>query len=136
MNDERLGIVRLSLPDGRTVPLQFTWRAVDALGRGGVSELLEKAGSGEPGDMDAMARLIEASSSGRITRDELMDGALPFNDAFVPVLRAWTLAARRPVNASENPLKRLLTLISWRRLMRWLAGLASAMKSSGRPRHT
>ena len=30
--DERLGIVRLPLPDGRAVPLQLTYAALDAKG--------------------------------------------------------------------------------------------------------
>lgn len=121
MSDERRGIVSFQY-EGRTIPLRFTWRAVDRIGRVGVTELLEKAGSGQAGDMGALAKLLEAASDGRLTTVELMDSDLPFNDAFVPILQAWAMAARRPVNSSANPrmLRRLTTSLRtlWRRLFR------------------
>ncbi len=116
MSDDRLGIVRLDY-EGRAVPLRFTWRAIDRLGRSGVAELLERAGSGQPGDMDALAQLLEASSDGVITADELMSGSMPFNECFVALLKAWALAARRPAEATEGKLMRLLRL-TWLR-KRW-----------------
>lgn len=130
MNNERLGIVPLTI-DGRTVPIRFTWAVIDRLGRQGVAELLEKAGSGEPGDMSALADLIEAASGGQMKAVDLMAGAVPFNDAFVPIIRAWSLAVRRPANATANPLMRLLIPTWLKRLTAWLAARAFRMKNFG-----
>lgn len=122
MSDERRGIVLLSY-DGRTVPIRFTWSAIDSLGRSGVAELIEKAGSGEPGDMAALAKLLEAASAGELKANALMtDAALSFTDGYVAVIKAWTAAARRPsgVERDENPLIRLWTSLRtlWGRLWR------------------
>lgn len=122
MSDERRGIVQLPY-GGRTVPIRFTWAAIDSLGRAGVGELIEKAGSGRPGDMAALATLIEAASAGQLKAATLLaDDALPFTDGYVAVLKAWTAAARRPNGAdrAENPLNRLWTSLKmlWRRLFR------------------
>lgn len=122
MSDERRGIVPLAYA-GRTVPIRFTWAAIDSLGRSGVAELLAKAGSGEPGDMAALARLLEAGSAGELKAADLMaDGSLPFTDGYVAVIKAWTAAARRPsgVERDENPLNRLWTSLKtlWGRLLR------------------
>lgn len=105
---------------GRTIPLRFTWRAIDSLGRNGVVELFAKAESGEPGDMAALAKLLEAASGGEVTADQVMADSPPFNAAFVAALEAWALAARLPLGAEreENPLSRLWT--SWKRLWRRL----------------
>lgn len=109
MNDERMGIVRLDY-EGRTVPLRFTWRAIDTLGRVGIGELLDKAGSGQPGDMMATAQLLEAASGGEISVDEAMNSAMPFAPVYVALLKAWSLAARQPQGATPgNPLNRLWT---------------------------
>lgn len=118
MNDERMGIVRLDYGD-RTIPLRFTWRAIDALGRVGVGELLDKAGCGQPGDMAALAQLLEAASAGEIKADEVMDGAMPFAPVYLAVLKAWSLAARQPQGSVPgNPLNRCWTWLSrvWQRL--------------------
>jgi len=122
MSDERRGIVHLPY-GGRTVPIRFTWTAIDSLGRVGVAELLEKAGSGQPGDMAALAALLEAASAGEIKAAALMpDDALPFTEGYVAVIKAWTAAARRPsgVERDANPLNRLWTSLKtlWRRLWR------------------
>jgi hypothetical protein len=126
VSDERLGIVPLSMPDGRTVPLRFTWRAIDTLGAARVGELLEAAGSGRPGDMTALAALVEAASGGKVSVDDLMNGQAPaFGPCYLAVLTAWAGATRVPQGedgdkADANPLQRLLTWSSglWRRLSR------------------
>lgn len=122
MSDERRGIVHLAY-GGRTVPIRFTWAAIDRLGRTGVSELLEKAGSGEPGDMAALATLLEAASAGEIkAADLLSDDGLPFTEGYVAVIKAWSAAARRPAGDERdaNPLIRLKTSLRMflRRLFR------------------
>jgi hypothetical protein len=120
MSDERRGIVQLSY-DGRTIPIRFTWAAIDSLGRSGVTELLEKAGSGEQGDMAALASLLEAASAGELKAPILLaDDSLPFTEAYVCVIKAWSAAARRPqgVERGANPLNRLRMWLKalWRRL--------------------
>ena len=121
MSDERRGIVHLS-HDGRMVPLRFTWAAIDSLGRAGVAERIEKAGSGEPGDMAALATLVEAASAGQIKADAMMADAQSFTEAYVAIIKAWMAAARRPtgVERDENPLIRLWTSLRtlWGRLRR------------------
>lgn len=122
MSDERRGIVHLPY-GGSMIPLRFTWAAIDGLGRMGVTELLETSGSGQPGDMAALAKLIEAASSGAIKAEDLMSSdAMSFTDGYVAVLKAWTAAARRPsgVERDANPLNRLWTWLKtlYRRLLR------------------
>lgn len=116
MSDERRGIVHLSY-GGRAIPIRFTWAAIDSLGRAGVAELIEKAGSGQPGDMQALATLLEAASAGELRAGALLScDDLPFTEGYVCIIKAWTAAARRPsgVERDENPLIRLRTL--WKRL--------------------
>lgn len=122
MSDERRGVVELPLGD-RTIPLRFTWRAIDQLGRVGVIETLDVAASGKPGDMEALARLIVVASDGQVREQELLDGfGLPAAEAYLAVLKAWALASRRPsgVERAVNPLIRLWTSLKtlWRRLSR------------------
>lgn len=122
MSDQRRGIVELPVGD-RVIPLRFTWRAIDSLGRTGVIELLNQASSGKPGDMQALARLVEAASNKAIREADLMDGSdVPSAEAYLAVLKAWTLASRQPtgVERAVNPLIRLWTSLKmrWRRLFR------------------
>lgn len=124
MSDERMGIVRLPVGD-RTVPLRFTWRAIDAVGRTGVADLLDQAGKGDPGDMTALARLLEVASAGELSAEAMMDGdAPPFGAAYLALLQAWSHAVRQPQGeageAKENPLKRLWTWLNrlWGRVAR------------------
>lgn len=126
MSDQRLGIVPLVLADGRTVDLRFTWRALDTIGAAGVVDMINKATSGDPGDMSALAILVSTASGGAVTADELMDGGAPkFEDAMWAVAKAYKLATRRPADeeageAAANPLKRLWTSLSglWGRIWR------------------
>ena len=60
--DERLGIVRLSLPDGRTVPLRFTWARIDAVGREWIVKQFETIIAGKDGCQAAMAEMLAAKS--------------------------------------------------------------------------
>lgn len=110
MSAERRGIVTLDY-EGSAVPIRFTWAAIDSLGRDGVAVLLERAGSGQAGDMAALARLIEAASAGEISAVDLMSGESSFTQAYVCVLTAWAAAVRSPsgVERDENPLSRLWT---------------------------
>lgn len=118
MSERRRGIVQLPLRDGSTVPLRFTWAAIDGLGRSGVTELFARVDSGEPGDMAALAQLVAAASGGALTVEAVMADPPAFNDAYVAVLEAWALAARRPQGDQReaNPLIRLWT--SWKRFWR------------------
>ena len=104
MMADRLGIVALELP-GRSIPLRFTWEAIDALGRNGVSEVFGRAQSGEPGDMGALADLIVVASAGAVTRDELMANPPSISAGLAAVLEAWLLAmhgpARQPAEGQE-----------------------------------
>lgn len=123
MSDERRGIVHLSY-GGRTIPIRFTWSAIDSLGRAGVAELIEKAGSGQPGDMQALASLLEAASAGELRAGTLLSSDdLPFTEGYVAVIKAWTAAARRPagVERDANPLSRPWTSwkMLWGRLWPW-----------------
>lgn len=120
MSDDRRGVVPLDLADGRTILLRFTWRAIDTIGRVGVTEMIEKVGAGEAGDMSALAKLIEAASNGAVNADDMMDDHLvSFTHGYVAVIKAWAAAARRPEGAerAENPPRRLLTWLKtrWRR---------------------
>lgn len=123
MASPRDGTVLLSMPDGRAVPLRFTWRAIDMVGAGGVGELIDKAGSGQPGDMTALATLVQAATNGQIKVEDLLDGdAPPFSATYVLIVAAWTEAMRKPQGeggaAGANPLTRLLTSLKrlWGRL--------------------
>lgn len=68
MQDERLGISRLSMPDGREVALQFTWARIDAVGREWIVTQLQAVMTGKPGCQAAMAELLVLASGGDIKR--------------------------------------------------------------------
>lgn len=95
MTSERMGVVILELP-GRTIPLRFTWQAIDVLGRTGVSDIFARAKSGEPGDVGALADLIVVASAGAVTRDELMAEPPSISAGLAAVLEAWLLAMHGP----------------------------------------
>ncbi|MDP3400852.1 MAG: hypothetical protein Q8R97_07005 [Brevundimonas sp.] len=77
--------------DGRRVGLCFTWPGVDEYGHAGIGEMVAKATSGEPGDRAALAKLIEISTGGQVTSDDLLSGRrrIYFEEAIVGVARAW-----------------------------------------------
>lgn len=103
MNDERLGIVRLPW-HGETIPLSFTWAAIDQLGSSGVAERLRLALTTEPGARLALAELLAAASHGALSTDAVMAEVGTPTEAFAAVLEAWALAVRRPAGARPaNP---------------------------------
>lgn len=111
--DERLGIVRLPLPDGRMVPLRFTWPRIDAMGRSWIVESFAKMVKGEPGCQAAMADMLVLVSGGEIQPSDVLSNDQPvvgFEPAFKALEDAWLVArfgpTRRPAeDGSENPRK-------------------------------
>lgn len=121
--DERLGIVRLSLPDGRAVALRFTWARIDAMGRSWIVDAFAKMVKGEPGCQAAMADMLVLVSGGEIQPADVLSEEQPvvgFEVAFKALEEAWLLArfgpARRPAeDGPENPRKSRRT---WWRLFK------------------
>lgn len=115
MNDARLGIVRLEYA-GRTIPLRFTWGRIDSVGRNGLTELLQKADSGDAGGLQALADLIEIGSGQALSAAEIMADPPAYTVAYEAVVGAWLLAlygpSREPEASSANPPNRLRTLFS------------------------
>lgn len=115
--DERIGIVRLPLPDGRTVPLRFTWSRIDAVGRDWIVDAFGKMVKGEPGCQAAMADMLILASGHEIKASDLLseDGpVVGFEAAFKALEDAWAVArfgpTRRPAeDGAENPRKSLRT---------------------------
>lgn len=119
MNDARLGIVRLPLPDGREVALQLTYRALDARGHEWVLERLRAMQKGKAGAQQALAEALDLMSNGQVTAAEVMDAPVhvyPLGHCLKAVLEAWEVAqygpSGRPASeAPENPRKRQPTLL-------------------------
>lgn len=128
VKDDRLGIVRLSLPDGRTAPLRFTWARIDAVGREWIVEKFAAIIAGKAGCQAAMAELLVLASGGAIETSELLseDGEtlVGFEAAFEALNDAWLIArfgpTRKAPGQPENPPKRRPT-----RLRRFFARLFS-----------
>lgn len=121
--DERLGIVRLSLPDGRTVPLRFTWARIDAVGREWIVKQFETIIAGKDGCQAAMAEMLVLASGGEVSATDLLSEhgePLGFETAFKALEDAWTLArfgpTRRP--AEDGPANPQKTRRTWWRLFR------------------
>ena len=108
MNDERLGIVSLDLPDGRAAPLRFTWARIDAVGRDWIVTRLQSVIEGKQGCQAALAELIVLASGGAVTASDLFDEAqpvLPFEVSSDALLNAWALARFGPSRkATGQPL--------------------------------
>ena len=138
MTDQRRGIVLLKV-DGREVALQFTWRAIDSLGRNGVTALLKEADSGEAGEFTALADLLVAASAGALTRDALLDGSLAREVALSALIEAWLLALhgpkREPEARDDDPQPQRPRILL-KRVFGRLWASTSAWTSSSRPRPT
>lgn len=123
-SDERLGIVRLSLPDGRAVPLRFTWARIDAVGRDWIIAALTRMIEGKAGCQEAMAELLVLASGGEIKASDLFGDegpALGFETAYRAIEDAWLLArfgpSRKPEDAKPNP---QMTRRIWWKPSTWL----------------
>lgn len=111
--DERLGIVRLPLPDGRLVPLQLTYAALDAKGHDWLLEQFKAMQKGKTGSLRAMADALDLLSASAIQADEVMASpmaAYPMAVVLRSCWKAWELAQYGPQGRSveadtESPQK-------------------------------
>ncbi|WP_312126328.1 hypothetical protein [Brevundimonas sp.] len=112
-SDERLGIVRLSLPDGRAVPLQLTYAALDAKGHDWLLDQFKAMQKGKAGAQRAMADTLEVLTHGELVADEVMSAPVaeyPLASVLKGCWQAWELAQYGPqgrpaADGSENPQK-------------------------------
>lgn len=110
-SDERLGIVRLSLPDGRVVPLQLTYAALDAKGHDWLLDQFKAMQKGKVGAMRSMADALELLSDGALVADDIMaapTAEYPLADNLKACWRTWELGQNGPkgrpaVEGAENP---------------------------------
>ncbi|GAA0766138.1 hypothetical protein [Brevundimonas olei] len=109
--DERLGIVRLPLPDGRAIPLQLTYAALDAKGHDWLLDQFKAMQKGKPGASLAMAEVLEIMSAGKLKAADVMAAPMaeyPMAECLRSCWRAWELAQHGPsgrpaADGSENP---------------------------------
>lgn len=119
MNDAREGIVRLELPDGRTLPLSVTYERLDQHGHGWVIERLEMLQKAKAGANRAVADLLELFTAGVLTADEIMAAPVtdhPLGPCTRAIWSAWELAFHGPAGRSgaeapSDPQKRRPTLL-------------------------
>lgn len=112
-SDERLGIVRLSLPDGRTVPLQLTYAALDVRGHEWLLDQFRVMQKGKSGSLQAMADALEVMTSGELKAEAIMAAPLaeyPLAPAVKACWKAWELGQYGPrgrpaAEGAENPQK-------------------------------
>ena len=141
VSDDRLGIARLPLHDGREVAIHFTWSRIDAVGRDWIVERMQAVVAGKAGCQGALTELLVLASGGILKAEELMSedfGGLPYETAFTALEDAWTLARFGPTRKAdgqpENPRKSHPTW--WKRFWQRLSGQASTRDSSGTARPT
>lgn len=127
MNDAREGIVPLNLPDGRAVPLQLTYAALDAKGHDWLLEQFKTMQKGRSGGSTALAEALEVMSAGQIKAADVLAApmaAYPLAVCLKAVWTAWELAQYGPQGRSveadtANPPKSArptwLRRIFWRR---------------------
>ena len=116
MNDARLGIVRLPLPDGREVALQLTFARLDAVGHVGIMELFSTLSKGKVGSAHARARLLEVFSDGAVTEADIAAAPstqFPISESIRALWAAWELAQYGPdgrpaTDGAPNPPRRPL----------------------------
>lgn len=121
MNDAREGIVRLTLPDGRTIPLQLTYQRMDVRGHGWVLEALDQVRRAKSGSSQAVADLLEVLTGGAVSAAEVMAApaaAFPLGLCTPAIWKAWELAYHGPEGRQEattpaDPKKRRPTLWGW-----------------------
>lgn len=109
--DERLGIVRLPLPDGRAIPLQLTYAALDAKGHDWLLDQFKAMQKGKPGASLAMAEALEIMSAGQLKAADMMAAPIaeyPMAECLRSCWRAWELAQHGPsgrpaADGAENP---------------------------------
>ncbi len=97
--DERLGIVRLPLPDGRTVALQLTYAALDAKGHDWLLEQFKAMQKGRSGGSTALAEVLEVMSGGEIKAADVLAApmaAYPLAHSLKACWQAWELAQYGP----------------------------------------
>ena len=119
MNDARLGIVRLPLPDGRQVALQLTFTALDAKGHDWLLEQFKLLQKGRAGAQSAMGDLLEVMSAGAVTKADVLAApvaAFPLSPTMRALWDAWELAQYGPAGrsaeaGSENPPRSRPTLL-------------------------
>lgn len=118
MNDARLGIVLLPLPEGREVALSLTFERLDAVGPVGIGELLTRVSKGKAGSAQARAELLEAFSDGAISVADFRanPSAYPVIATTKAIWQAWSIAQYGPDGrsgdeATANPQKRRPTLL-------------------------
>ena len=122
MNDARLGIVRLPLPDGREVALQLTFAALDAKGHDWLLDQFKALQKGRAGASSALGELLEVLSGGAVTKADVMAAPVavfPLSVCMRSCWDAWELAQYGPAGRSAeagpaNPQPPRPTL--WRRL--------------------
>lgn len=112
MNDARLGIVRLPLPDGRQVALRFTWARIDAVGRDWIVNRFQDVIGGKAGCQAALVELLVLASGGDLTAADLLSDdhePLPFEESYRALEDAWLMArfgpTRKAAGQPENPQK-------------------------------
>lgn len=108
MNDARLGIVRLPLPDGRLIPLQLTYAALDARGHDWVLEQFRLAQKGKAGSSSAIAELLEMLSGGELQASVVMAAPAaeyPLSPTLKALWATWELGQHGPAGrpAEEGP---------------------------------
>lgn len=111
MNDARLGIVRLPLPDGRAVPLQLTYRALDAHGHDWLLEQFKIVQKGRAGSSTALGELLDLMSAGEIKAADVEAApmaAYPLATCLKALWATWDLAqygpqGRQADDGGENP---------------------------------
>lgn len=103
MNDPREGIVSLNLPDGRTIPLQLTYAALDAKGHDWLLEQFKAMQKGRSGGSTALAEALEVMSAGQIKAADVLSApmaAYPLAVCLKAVWAAWELAQYGPQGRS------------------------------------
>ena len=99
MSDARQGIVRLDLPDGRSLPLCVTYERLDAHGHGWVIERLETLRKARRGANRAQSELLELFSNGAILAEEIMAAPVPtypLGPCTRAIWSAWEMAFHGP----------------------------------------
>lgn len=102
-SDDRLGIARLSLPDGREVPLQLTYAAMDVHGHDWILEQIRVMQRGKAGSAKAVADALEVLTGGELTADIIMASPVasyPLAPSIKAIWSAWELAQHGPPGRS------------------------------------